>query len=110
MRPFDQANHPPKVSIEGKRERVARPGDVISLDASRTTDPDGDRLTFTWTIYPVLPGAPNEVTIEGRTERIARVIPSPRCAGKTLPILLSVTDHGTPPLTRYARVYFSVPQ
>ena len=109
VKPFDQANHPPKVSIEGKRERAARPGEVTSLDANRTTDPDGDRLTFAWTIYPVSPGAPNEVTIEGPTERIARVIPSPRTSGKTVPILLRVTDQGTPPLSRYARVLLTIP-
>ena len=109
VKPFDQANHPPKVSIEGKRQRAARPGEVISLDASRTTDPDGDRLTFAWSIYPVSPGASNEVTIEGRTERIARVIPSARSSGKTLPILLTVSDHGTPPLAPYARVLLTIP-
>ena len=110
VKPVNQANHPPKVSIEGKRERAARSAEVISLDASRTTDPDGDRLTFAWTIYPASPGAPSDFTIEGRSASVARVIPSSHSAGNTVPILLSVTDHGTPPLIRYARVQITVPR
>jgi hypothetical protein len=109
VKPFDKANHPPKVLIAGKQERTARLGEAISLDASHTTDPDGDHLTFAWTIYPAPPGAANEITIEGRTQRIARVVASPRSAGKTVPILLSVTDQGTPPLSRYAWVLLTIP-
>jgi Protein of unknown function (DUF1593) len=110
VKPFDGANHPPKVSIAGKRERAATPGEVITLDASGTNDPDDDRLTFAWSVYPVGPGSANEVTVDGRNERIARVALSPRLTGKILPILLIVTDQGSPPLTRYARVLVTIPK
>jgi hypothetical protein len=37
-------------------------GKAVTLDASRTTDPDGNRLTFDWFLYPEagtgIPGRP----------------------------------------------------
>jgi hypothetical protein len=110
VKPFNKANHSPRVSIAGKPERTARPGEMITLDARSTTDPDGDHLTFAWNVYPLVPGTASQIAIEGRSEPVARVVPSTRSARSLVPILLSVTDQGTPPLTRYARVLLTIPQ
>src|SRR4051794_40007599 len=45
-KPYAEANHAPVVRIRGERERAVAPGEVITLDASGTTDPDGDGLNF----------------------------------------------------------------
>ena len=79
------------------------------LDASRTADPDRDDLNFTWSVYPTDPKVVAQVVIEGRTKRIARFIPAPKMAGKTVPILLSVSDKVHPSLTRYARLLVTIP-
>ena len=77
---------------------------MVALDAGGTTDPDGDDLAFEWSVYPVLPDVPAGVRIEGRDTSRARVVIAPEWAGKTIPILLAVTDRGRPRLTRYGRV------
>ena len=48
----ERANHPPVVRIAGPRERSVSPGEVITLDAGASSDPDGDGLRFAWSIVP----------------------------------------------------------
>jgi hypothetical protein len=108
LRPYDQSNHPPQVRIAGKWERKARPGQTVSLDASGTTDPDGDRLDLAWQVYPIGLGVSDKVRIEGRNSSNPRVILPRELAGRTIPILLSVTDRGDPGLTRYGRILIEV--
>ena len=108
VKPYAEANHPPVVRIAGDRERKVKAGDVVSLDAGGTTDPDGDGLDFSWSVYPATPDVSRKVVIEGRDTRNPRVVIAPELAGKTIPILLSVTDRGEPRLTRYGRVLIKV--
>ena len=107
-RPYAEANHPPVVRIQGDRHRGARPGDELTLDASGSTDPDGDAMTCTWGLYPVEPDIADAVVIEGRNSSTARIRLGPGLSGRTIPILLSVSDSGNPSLTRYGRVLIAV--
>ena len=45
--PIDPDNSPPVARIESTT-LVVDEGDIITLDASDSSDPDGDNLTFTW--------------------------------------------------------------
>lgn len=108
-KPRGEANHPPCARIAGDRERAAAPGDVIELDAGASTDPDGDPLSYSWSIYPALEGgdAP-PVAIEGAGKPRARIKIAPAHRGRTIPVLLTARDGGRPPLARYARVLIRV--
>ena len=108
VQPYAGANHPPLVRIRGERDRKAKAGDVVALDAEGTTDPDGDGLDFTWGVYPFDPSVAGRVVIEGRDTPRARVMVLPMLVGKTIPILVAVTDRGKPRLTRYGRVLITV--
>lgn len=78
------------------------------LDAGPSTDPDGHALDFHWSVYPLSPEAARDVAIEGRDTAQARVRVGPALSGERVPILMSVTDRGSPALTRYARVILTV--
>lgn len=108
VRPHGKANHPPQVRIAGQRQRKARPGQPVALNASGTTDPDGDGLDFAWRVYPVTSESSNKILIEDDGTSTPRVILPPDLEGQTIPILLSVTDRGEPRLTRYGRVLIEV--
>ena len=108
VKPYAEANHPPVVRIAGERERKAKAGDVVALDAGGTTDPDGDGLDFAWGVYPAIPDVAAQGRHRGPGHAEARVVVAPELAGETIPILLSVTDRGRPRLTRYGRVLIKV--
>jgi hypothetical protein len=108
IKPHAEANHPPVVRIAGDGERTVKAGDPVALDAAGSTDPDGDGMDFSWGIYPATPELSRQVVIEGRDTRAARLVVAPELAGRTIPILLAVTDRGRPRLTRYGRVLIRV--
>ena len=103
------ANHPPIVNVRGDRQRKVRAGSEVTLDAGASRDPDGQPLRLEWTYYPE-PG-----TYRGEAPRlhsagsgkVAFTAPAVTEAA-TLHFVLSATDNGAPPLTRYQRVIVTV--
>jgi Protein of unknown function (DUF1593) len=92
-----EANHNPRVVVNGRAGTeplmlAARVGTPVTLDASGTTDPDGNALTYLWFFYPEagsgIPGSPV------RAARAVRVAP-----GDTLPPRVVTDDAGSPRMT-----------
>lgn len=127
-----KANHHPVICINDATgiqpvKIEAEAGSTITLDASKTYDPDaGDKLTFKWWHYKD-PSATqwwvdaevDELTIKKLDEEGRKVevtLPPPdKCAvelmsrepvekGQLLHLILEVTDDGTPSLTSYRRI------
>jgi hypothetical protein len=71
------ANHNPVVVVNGQPGKApividTAVGKPVTLDASRTTDPDGNRLTFKWFLYPEAgTGIPNRPVAAGAPAAIA---------------------------------------
>jgi hypothetical protein len=107
VRPSRDANHPPVVRIAGERRRTARPGETITLDARASADPDGHAFDCRWSVYPPTEGIPADLPLRDAETPVARLT-IPHAPGRTLPLLLTVTDRGDPPLTRYGRVFVQV--
>lgn len=106
---FANANHPPQVVVKGDLRRGAKSGETITLDASGSHDPDGDALRFEWLYYPE-PGSYRGASPEiKQADQPRATFIAPRVEQEsTLHLILIATDNGEPPLTRYARVVFTV--
>ena len=108
VRDRTNANHPPQPTVSGRPWRTVRSGERVTLDASGSTDPDGDRLSYRWDIYPEPGTYRGDVAVENRTEARAMLVAPKVRREETLHLLLAVTDIGVPPLSRYARVLLTV--
>jgi len=106
---FDEANHPPSPFLNGDwslryLEIMAKPGENIKLDATGSSDIDGNELTYTWKYYPEAGTYSGDVKIKNPEKMFTRLTIPKDASGKSLHILLVVTDNGVPALTRFRRM------
>jgi hypothetical protein len=104
-----EANHPPRPRLKDHPDTEIivlhpRPGSRLTLDATPTADPDGNSLHFEWFTYPE--AGTHKLDIENASsDKAVTSIDIPATAGgQSIHIILSVTDSGVPPLTRYRRI------
>ena len=119
VKPYDEANHPPIPKLATADRLTAKRGDIIHLSAEGSIDPDGDALSYRWFYYgeagtftcstgtsgQSLP-IDNFDQIEASFQIPTRSFMPPGTG--TLHVILAVTDHGTPRLTRYQRIIVDV--
>lgn len=89
----------------------AYPGETVQMDASETSDPDDDDLSYHWWNYreaEQFRGDPPAVEIrDSRSEQAAIEIPED-AEEREYHVILTVTDDGEPNLSRYRRVVLDV--
>jgi hypothetical protein len=103
------ANHPPVAVLGHAAALTVKSGQHFQLDASGSTDPDGDSLSFYWFPYPEAGTYKGAVPINGAQNlaRIPLVAPKVEQAA-TVHFIVKVTDRGRPALTRYQRVIVTI--
>ena len=121
------ANHPPAARVRsgdrslaggppdpltpgGNGPAVLRlsPGQSVRFSGAESSDPDGNALTFRWEWYReagTYRGAGD--AWESHSADLTFTAPEVTTP-ESIHLILSVTDAGTPPLTRYARVVITV--
>jgi len=102
------ANHPPRPKVVGPLDRPVKPGRKVTLSAKGSTDPDGDRLKYKWWQYTDADSARAKVDISQDPAKPVAGFVVPDEPGKSVHIILEVTDDGDPPLTRYRRIVFTI--
>jgi hypothetical protein len=109
IRPYDQANHAPIVNLAVPKDMDAAAGSAVKLSLAGSSDPDGDRLHYTWWQYREAGGYKGEVAIRDADKAVASAqIPADAKPGDTIHFIGEVVDSGKPPMTRYARVIVTV--
>jgi hypothetical protein len=119
IHPVEKANHPPVVKIENEQFIDAKKGDRIELSAAGSTDPDGDALSYHWFCYAEAGTFPLSSARSGQPleikdfdqQKIEFTVPTSRVMPPgvgTIHIILAVSDHGSPRLTRYQRIIINV--
>ena len=87
----------------------ANAGEVLSFDASESSDPDGDELILNWWIYEEAGTYPGRINIANPAEKqISLRIPT-GAAGKQIHLILEVQDMNQPvSLYDYRRIVIDV--
>lgn len=106
---FDRANHHPVIRLGNDSTKnpiifEVKPGAKLKLDATKTTDPDGDELDFEWFEYAEPGNCGEEINrIANDKGNATFFIPEngPDCESH---IILKVTDSGKPKLSSYKRI------
>ncbi len=113
VKPAGQGNRPPVPVLEGDRslrvlEVKATPGQAVRLSAAGSSDPDGDKLSLHWFVYPEPGTYERSVRIDSPTAETVTLNVPTDAAGTTIHVILEVTDSGDPSLTRYRRMILQV--
>lgn len=119
VKSYADANHPPVARLATADRLTAAQGDVVTLSAEGSSDPDGDALTYQWFVYNEAgtfvtsqgkTGYP--VQIEGADKAVAKLtVPNSRVfRSGQMQVILAVTDApaNKPPITRYRRAVIDV--
>ncbi len=106
---YGNANHHPAAIVNNHNSNEAfeinlEPGSTIQLNASGSSDPDGDNLGFKWDYYKEVSNYDklNLSSTSGNSINVSA--PSDFTKGRQAHIILHVYDDGTPRLTSYKRI------
>lgn len=105
---YAHANHPPIPVLAGPARFTVKSGQGFTLDARRSSDPDGDSLSYYWFQYPEAGTYKGKIAIGAENASAIQVVAPQVAKPETIQFILRVTDKGTPPLSRYKRVIVTV--
>lgn len=110
---FEAANHHPMAVVNGERSLRClyvdtKPGETLTFDASKSEDVDKDNLSYNWLVYAEPSTYKGKVAVKGGKLPLCHVAVPHDASGKTIHLILEVTDDGTPNLTAYKRIVLRV--
>jgi len=110
---YSAVNHQPVAIVDGDSSlkciyKKAKAGNTLTFDASESKDPDGNQLDYKWFVYNEPSTYRGTVTIEKSSVSKCKVLVPSDASGKTIHLILEITDNGTPALTAYRRIVIRV--
>ena len=108
IKDWEEANHPPVPKIDHPDKFEVKSGEMVTISAKGSSDPDNDQLQFDWMYYKEAGTYDGKISIEDENRLIASFIAPEVQQKETIHIILSVKDSGNPSLTRYQRVIITV--
>ena len=105
---YEKANHHP-IAVIGKDKttnviiKKVNTNKVINLDASHSSDPDNNELSYEWSFYKEPSSYKGHLEFNGTKDKISIPIPI-EAKGKNIHLILRVSDNGVPSLTAYRRI------
>lgn len=108
----DEVNHEPIAVINGDKSNnliklQLKRNKKIKLDASASTDPDGDTVSYNWFFYKEASDYTGAISIKDPSSAIQRITLPKDIGKKSIHLILEVTDKGSPELVSYRRVILS---
>lgn len=106
---FAGANHHPVIITDTESDLKVFAGQNITIDASYSYDPDGDELIYSWQINEDAGTNTKSVHLSGESSsKVTITIPSSGLSGKTIHVILTLTDQNELPLTKYERYIITI--
>ena len=114
---FNQVNHNPVAILNGDRSKqivkiTTKSRDNIKLTAVGSSDPDDNKISSSWMIYREVSTSSNGVKLT-QLHSLETILTLPQFVGgssknRTIHVILTIEDNGTPSLTAYRRAIITV--
>ncbi|MEQ9288172.1 MAG: DUF1593 domain-containing protein [Cyclobacteriaceae bacterium] len=114
VKPFAEANHHPVAAFYGDKNNSivrldANAGEVIELDASMSSDPDGDDLEYSWWIYEEAGTYAGQIKINDPNNPKTNITIPSGAGGSQVHLILEVKDKNSiAALFDYRRIVIDV--
>ena len=110
IKTYAEANHPPVAKLAHDNELRVVSGDTVLLNASPSSDPDNNTLSYEWIYYREVGTyeSKSAIKINNAKNVLASFVAPKVNKPETIHIILALTDNGMPALTRYQRVIVTV--
>jgi hypothetical protein len=107
---YEDANHAPVVRFEGEADRAVAAGSTVTFDASASSDPDGDEISYRWWYYREASSRQTRLSLRRIPDTEPTFsFPVPEVeSGTTLHVILEICDNGSPQLKSYQRFILTV--
>jgi hypothetical protein len=108
VKPFNEANHQPVVSLKNSLNMTLKVGQKVVLCA-KATDPDKNKLFYKWWQYEEVDSYAGTIKITNNDTPDATIfIPKDAKSGDTIHVICEVKDNGIPSLTSYQRTIITI--